>query len=205
MKEDTNNVSNVQVDLDVYFNFRSPYCYLASKTMFSIFEDYKVNLIWKPFGGWNGRSSPERVKTKIHLVRQDIARSCKKMGIPFSPPPVETDPTLAGQVSFAAEREGLLKLYVVEVMREEWSKGRNIGDKNVLIDVADRIGLSRAAVEGAIGNEGWMTQLDKNWEDAQHKSVIGVPSFTVDDQVFWGNDRIDSLKEYLHDLRLRDI
>ncbi len=203
MNEDPNNDSNV--DLDVYFNFRSPYCYLASKTMFSVFDEYKVNLIWKPFGGWSGRSSPERAKSKIHLVRQDIARSCKKMGIPFTPPPMETDPTMAGLVSFAAENEGLLRPYIVEVMREEWAKGHNIGDKSVLLEVADSIGLATDAVEEACGNSSWVQQLNENWAEAQSKSVIGVPSFTINDQVFWGNDRIDSLKDHLHELKLRDI
>jgi len=195
----------LETALDVYFNFRSPYCYLASKNMFSIVDEYQVNFLWKPFGGWSGRSSPERVKTKIHLVRQDVARSCRKMGIPFSPPPVETDPTLAGAVSFAAEKEGLLKPYIIEVMRKEWAEGRNIGEIEVLFEVADRIGLSRGIVEEASTSELYLVQMDDNWQEAQSKGVIGVPSFTVDDQVFWGNDRIDSLKDHLHELRLRKI
>jgi len=91
--------------VDVYFNYRSPYCYLASKNMFSIFDEYQVKLLWRPFAGWSGRSSPERVKTKIQLVRQDVARSYRGMGIPFSPLSVETDPTLAGAISFAAEKK----------------------------------------------------------------------------------------------------
>ena len=191
--------------VDVYFNFRSPYCYLASKNMFSIFDEYQVDLLWKPFAGWSGRSSPERVKTKIHLVRQDVARSCRKMGIPFSPPPIETDPTLAGAISFAAEKKGLLKPYIIEVMRQEWAEGRNIGEIEVLLEVADIIGLSRGVVEKASADESCLVQMDDNWQEAQSKGVIGVPSFTVDDQVFWGNDRIDSLKDHLHELRLRKI
>ena len=191
--------------LDVYFNFRSPYCYLASKNMFSVADEYQVNFLWKPFGGWSGRSSPERVKTKIHLVRQDVARSCRKMGIPFSPPPIETDPTLAGAISFAAEKEGLLKPYIIEVMRKEWAEGRNIGEIDVLFEVADKIGLSRGIVEEASSSKSYLIQMDANWQEAQSKGVIGVPSFTVDDQIFWGNDRIDSLKDHLHELRLRKI
>jgi len=197
--------SPTKTAVDVYFNFRSPYCYLASKNMFSIFDEYQVNLLWKPFAGWSGRSSPERVKTKIHLVRQDVARSCRKMGIPFSPPPIETDPTLAGAISFAAEKKGLLKPYIIEVMRQEWAEGRNIGEIEVLFEVADAIGLSRGTVEEASANESYLVQMDDNWQEAQSKGVIGVPSFTVDDQVFWGNDRIESLKDHLHELRLRKI
>ncbi|HIF17167.1 MAG TPA: 2-hydroxychromene-2-carboxylate isomerase [Cycloclasticus sp.] len=192
-------------DVDVFFNFRSPYCYLASKNMFSVFDEYNVNLLWKPFGGWGGRSSPDRVKMKIHLVRQDVARSCAKMGIPFSPPPAETNPTLAGAISFVAEQEGLLKPYVVEVMRKEWAEGHNIGDLDVIQEVAEKIGLPQAKIEKATNNKDFFTQLEKNWQEAQTKGVIGVPTFTIEDQIFWGNDRIDSLKEHLQQLRLRKI
>ncbi|MGB1187292.1 MAG: 2-hydroxychromene-2-carboxylate isomerase [Cycloclasticus pugetii] len=202
-----NTASNAQAvtKVNVYFNFRSPYCYLASKSMFSVVDQYRVKFLWKPFGGWAGRSSPERVKKKIHLVRQDVARSCKKMGVPFSPPPIETDPTLAGAVSFAAEKEGLLKPYIIEVMRQEWAEGRNIGEIDTLFEVAEVIGLSHECVEAASSDESYLVKMDENWQEAQSKGVIGVPSFTVDDQIFWGNDRIDSLKDHLHDLRLRNI
>ena len=36
------------VDLRIFFNFRSPYCYLASKTMFTLLDDYNANLVWRP-------------------------------------------------------------------------------------------------------------------------------------------------------------
>ncbi len=72
------------IDVKVFFNFRSPYCYLASKTLFQIFDDYYANLIWRPLGGWGGRSPPERAKVKIPLVRQDMRRITQKMGIPMT-------------------------------------------------------------------------------------------------------------------------
>ena len=43
------------IDVKVYFNFRSPYCYLASKTMWSIVDDFNVNILWRPVGGWDLR------------------------------------------------------------------------------------------------------------------------------------------------------
>lgn len=36
------------IDLRLYFNFRSPYCYLASERMFELFDQYQVNLLWRP-------------------------------------------------------------------------------------------------------------------------------------------------------------
>ncbi len=84
------------IDVKVFFNFRSPYCYLASKTMFEIFDKYNTNLLWRPVGGWDLRSPPDRAKKKVPLTRQDVARFAKKMGIPLNPPPMETEPTPAG-------------------------------------------------------------------------------------------------------------
>ncbi len=193
------------VDIKIFFNFRSPYCYLASKRMFEVFEDFHSRMVWKPFGGWSGRSAPERAKIKIPLVRQDIARHCRKMGIPFVPPPIETEPTLAGVVSLVAEQEGLLAPYIVEVMRKEWAEGRNIGEMEVLLEVGEEIGLGRGLITRAARDKSLLQQMDRNWEEAQAVGVIGVPTFIVGDQIFWGNDRIDFLKEHLNDLRLRKI
>ncbi|MEH6503555.1 MAG: DsbA family protein [Cycloclasticus sp.] len=195
----------VAADINVFFNFRSPYCYLASKNIFSVFDEYHAKICWKSLGGWAGRSSPERARIKMQLARQDVMRSCRKMGIPFVPPPVDTDPSLAGVVSLLAEQQGLLKPYVIEVMRKEWAEGRNIGEIEVLLEVGEQIGLAQGLIEGASENEILLKQLDKNWQEAQSKGVMGVPTFTVDEQIFWGNDRIDSLKDHLHELRLRKI
>jgi len=195
----------VPAEINLFFNFRSPYCYLASKRMFAIFEDYHTKMIWKPFGGWAGRSAPERAKIKIPLVRQDVSRHCRQMGIPFVPPPIDTDPSLAGAISLVAEEEGLLQPFVVEVMRKEWAEGRNIGELEVLLEVGEEIGLGRGAISRACNNEALLKQMELNWAEAQVKGVFGVPTFVVDDQIFWGNDRIDCLRNHLHDLRLRKI
>ncbi len=193
------------LNIELYFNFRSPYCYLASKSMFGIFDDYHVDMVWKPLGGWSGRSAPERAKIKIPLVRQDVKRHTLLLGIPFNPPPPTTDPTRAGAGSLLAEREGLLRPYVVEVMRAEWAEGKDIGDMDVLLEVGDRVGLDRSALASAIESAKNLDVLEKNWAEAQEKGAFGVPTFVAGEDIFWGNDRIDFVRRHLHELGLRRI
>ncbi|MEQ8388081.1 MAG: DsbA family protein [Alphaproteobacteria bacterium] len=185
-----------QANVRVFFNFRSPYCYLVSKRMFRLFDNFQANLVWRPLGGWQGRSAPDRAKVKIPGTRQDVARIGRKMGLPVNPPPIDTDPTAAGAGSLLAEEKGLLRQYVVMMMWTEWAEGENIGDLDVLLKVGEKIGLDRDELAAAASDKARLKQLDANWEEAQASHVIGVPTFVYEDQVFWGNDRL----EYLEDI-----
>ncbi len=193
------------VDVKLYFNFRSPYCYIASKTLFQIFDDYEANLVWRPLGGWSGRSSPERAKVKIPLTRQDVRRVTAKMGIPMVPPPITTEPTKAGAASLLADEWGLLRQWIVEVMRAEWAHGLDIGDESVLLEVGQRIGLDGDALTASFSKPAYIEQLENNWAEAQELGLIGVPSFQIGEELFWGSDRIEYVLDHLNDLRLRKI
>lgn len=190
------------VDVKVFFNFRSPYCYLASKTMFQIVDEYHANLIWRPVGGWDLRSPPSRAKKKVPLVRQDIARFARTMDIPLTPPPTETEPTLAGAGSLYAEQKGLLRTYIIEVMHAEWAEGKNIGEREVLISIAEKIGLDGGEFAQALSDEEYLNQLQLNAQEADDIGVIGVPSFVIGEDVFWGQDRIHFVLNHLRELRL---
>jgi len=189
-------------DVYLFFNFRSPYCYLASKRMFRMFDEYRSNMLWRPLGGYGGRSPPDRARVKMPIARQDVARWARRMGIPLNPPPKETDPTVAGAVSLLAEKRGLLRPYIVEMMRAEWARGEDIGKPEVIVSVGTAIGLEKRELEQAADDPGLRSRLDANWDEAQQKGVIGVPSFVIGDQVFWGQDRIDFVEEHLRELRL---
>lgn len=193
------------VDVTLFFNFRSPYCYIASKTLFQIYDDFHANLVWRPLGGWSGRSSPDRAKVKVPLTRQDVRRITGKMGIPMNPPPITTDPTIAGAASLLAEERGVLREWIVEVMRAEWAQGLDIGEEQVLFEVGEKVGLEREALQVAFVNPGYIRKLEDNWNEAQELGLIGVPSFQVGEALFWGSDRIEYVLDHLNELRLRRV
>ena len=193
------------VDVKVFFNFRSPYCYLASKSLWKIIDDYHTNLVWRPFGGWDGRSDPERAKIKITLTRQDVARWAKKMGIPYNPPPVTTDPTKAGAGSLLAEEKGLLRKYMTEMMRAEWAEGLDIGQDDVLLNVGEAVGLDRKELAEAIESQDNLDRLAEHKKEADSLGIIGVPSFVIGEDIFWGNDRLEFVHDHLRELRLRRL
>ena len=193
------------VDVHVYFNFRSPYCYLVSKTLWPIFDDFHTRMVWRPVGGWNLRSSPDRAKKKLPIARQDMARFARRMGIPVNPPPMETEPTPAGAASLWAESQGKLRQFIVETMREEWEFGKDISSEDALARVAGRCGLEAEAVLAAAKNPQYLEQLEINAGLAEGQGVIGVPSFVIGEEIFWGQDRVEFVLEALTELRARKI
>ncbi len=193
------------VNITVFFNFRSPYCYLASKGMWQMFEEYHARLVWRPFSGWDGRSPPEIAKYRIPLVRQDVARWAKRMGIPFNPPPITTEPTKAALGSLLAEEKGLLMNYVIEVMRAEWAQGLDIGENEVLLSVGDLIGLDANELAEVIDSKDYLDRLIANKKEAGRIGVIGVPTFVIGEAIFWGNDRLEFVHDHLRELRLRRL
>ncbi|MGE3847727.1 MAG: DsbA family protein, partial [Gammaproteobacteria bacterium] len=110
--------------------------------------------------------------------------------------------TPAALVAYAAEAADLLPRYVKRVMWAEWAEGQDIGAPEVLCHVASEVGLPAAAVPAALDNLDYLAGLQENWQEAESLGVIGVPTFVVGDQVFWGNDRIDFVEEYLAELGL---
>lgn len=191
---------NKPIDVTLYFNFRSPYCYLLSKTMWPVLDDFDVNLIWRPVGGWNLRSSPERAKKKLPIARQDLKRFAKRLGIPVNPPPMETEPTPAGAASFYAEAQGKLREYIIETMREEWEFGNNIALDKSLRNIANRCGLDADTLIAASGDARNLAILENNAKLADADGAVGVPTFIIGDQIFWGQDRVEFVIEHLQDL-----
>jgi 2-hydroxychromene-2-carboxylate isomerase len=190
------------VDVKFFFNFRSPYCYIVSKLLPSIFDEYDVNLVWRPLGGWGGRSPPERAKVKIPLVRQDMARITRKMGIPMNPPPPATEPTKAAAGSLLAEEKGVLRRYIVAMMTAEWAQGQDIGEESVILGVGETLGLDRSELAVALNAPERLNQLSQFGDEAKLLGVIGVPAFVVGEEIFWGSDRVEYLREHLRELRL---
>jgi 2-hydroxychromene-2-carboxylate isomerase len=185
------------MDVEVFFNYRSPYCYLASKRMWTLEDDDGARFVWRPLGSWDGRSPPDRVKQKLHVVRQDVARWARRLGIPFEPPPPATDGTRAAAGSLLAFERGLIRPYTIAVLHAEWGEGKDIGEPAVLLEAAAGVGLDRGELAEALEDPARREVLAANGAEAAQRGVFGVPTFAVGSELFWGQDRIDFVAEHL--------
>ena len=78
-----------------------------------------------------------------------------------------------------------------------WSEGRDITSDSVVYEIANSMRLNGKELLGKADNDEIKQRLRLQTESAIQAGVFGVPSFVVDGEIFWGNDRLHFLKAYL--------
>ena len=185
------------------FDFGSPYSYLAYNNLNSIREaGGEVTIMPVLLGGIfkaTGNQPPAAVQKKGEYMFKDINRWSKKLGIPFKMNPyfpILTVPHMRGAV--LAQRENILEKYMQVMFEAIWVKAMNLNDQEILTNIAENSGIDPNKFAEEISSDEIKNKLKENTEFAISKGSFGVPTYYLDDEMFWG---IDSVKFLLDDLK----
>ena len=185
------------------FDFGSPYSYLAYNNLNSIREaGGEVAIMPVLLGGIfkaTGNQPPATVQKKGEYMFKDINRWSKKLGIPFKMNPyfpILTVPHMRGAV--LAQRENILEKYMQVMFEAIWVKAMNLNDQEILSNIAEKSGIDPNQFAEEISSDEIKNKLRENTEFAISKGAFGVPTYYLDDEMFWG---IDSVKFLLDGLK----
>ena len=185
------------------FDFGSPYSYLAYNNLNSIREaGGEVTIMPVLLGGIfkaTGNQPPATVQKKGEYMFKDINRWSKKLGIPFKMNPyfpILTVPHMRGAV--LAQREDILEKYMQVMFEAIWVKAMNLNDQEILTNIAEKSGIDPNQFAEEISSDEIKNKLRENTEFAISKGAFGVPTYYLDDEMFWG---IDSVKFLLDGLK----
>ena len=185
------------------FDFGSPYSYLAYNNLDSIRDaGGEVAILPVLLGGIfkaTGNQPPAAVQKKGEYMFKDINRWSKKLGIPFKMNPyfpILTVPHMRGAV--LAQRENILEKYMQVMFEAIWVKAMNLNDQEILTNIAEKSGIDPNQFAEEISSDEIKNKLRENTEFAISKGSFGVPTYYLDDEMFWG---IDSVKFLLDDLK----
>ncbi len=199
--------------LDIFWSFRSPYSYLAIDRLCDIVREYAI-----PYEFRFVRPLAMREPTFFERNRpqwmpylfKDVFRESARLGIVFAPPrpdPIsmnmgtgkvdEAQPLmnrLMGLGVAAEETEGRGLEFARAVSRRIWGGTENWHEGRHLDEAAEEAGLSLAALETfARENPAKVEAVINRNEEAQMTQHWGVPLMVLDDEPFFGQDRLDSL------------
>ena len=188
--------------LEFYFDFISPYSFLAHKQIRKIENKEGIKIIYKPvlLGGLHnlhGIKAPAFIPAKAkHMVR-DCKLIAEKNNIRFkfnSYFPIRSLNLMRGVL--VAEEDNVKKYYIDNIFNTIWQDGLNMNDAIVIQKILQNLNINPKTFSLRTTSSLIKDLLRKKTNDAYERGVFGAPTFVVNNKIFWGQDRIEfALKE----------
>jgi 2-hydroxychromene-2-carboxylate isomerase len=191
--------------IEFYFDFSSPYSYLASEQIeplaarYGRMVDYKPMLLGAAFKVSGMRPLPD-IPLKGDYSRRDFERSARFAGVPFTMPepfPISSVGAARAVLWLGDADPGRARAFVHAALRAYFVAGRNISDDAVLGEVLRQVGADPAGALQAIQQPAIKERLRQQVESALARGVFGAPFMFVDGEPFWGHDRLPQLERWL--------
>lgn len=189
--------------IDFYFDFISPFSYLAHLKLPELARRYGATIVYHPIdipsakiAAGNYGPSNREVPPKIKIMLADLHRWADRYGAPLSFPKSFACEKWNTAALFASEH-GCAEAFVRLAYEKIWGQGIDPSDDEELSAVASAAGLDADKLMAFVDSSAGQTQFRKSCVDAHANGVFGAPIMVVDDQYFWGNDRLDFLEDYL--------
>jgi 2-hydroxychromene-2-carboxylate isomerase len=190
---------------EFFFDYGSPYSYLANSRLPALSERTGAEVRYRPMllGGVfkaTGNSSPvaNPCEAKRSYAALELQRWVDHLGVPFrGNPHFPINTLLLMRTAVAAQRAGVFQPFHQAVYPAFWAEGENLGEPEVVIRVVEKAGLDARALLEAAGDPEVKAELRANTEEAVARGAFGAPTFFVEDQMFFGNDRLDFVERAL--------
>ncbi|MFT5112002.1 MAG: 2-hydroxychromene-2-carboxylate isomerase/predicted thioesterase [Parasphingorhabdus sp.] len=190
--------------IDFWFDFHSPWCYFASYRIGELARANDCTIRWRPVHLANlidrvdGRRPLEANKAFVEWYTQDQFDTAEQLGLAFDPhKEYPKRPSRALRAALYAAEQGLGEAFVQYVLRGYWSEQKDITDLDWLAEIANLCGLDDQQLIAATSDSHFKQKLEENLDDAVQQGLFGLPAFTLEDKLYWGNDRIDLLQRHL--------
>ena len=191
--------------IDFYFDFASPYGYLASTRIDALAARYGRAVTWRPIMlgpamKATGGRPPSTVPLRKTYLDRDLPRFARFLGVPFVFPPdwpvaalaaarahywlTDDDPELARRLSQA-------------VINAHWGLGRDIREPEQVAAIAAPLGVDGDALVAAVQSPAVKERLKAEGEASLARGIFGSPFIIVDREPFWGADRLDQVERWL--------
>lgn len=190
--------------LRFYFDFVSPYAYLAWTQIHRITERHgrALELVPVLFAGLlnhHGTKGPAEIPAKRRYLLFDTIRKARALGVPFGPPPHHPfNPLLALRVVSAPMDATARRALIDRIYAGVWSgEGANAEDEETIARFAGEVGLDASAVLQSARSAEGKARLQEQTARAIADGVFGVPTVLADGEPFWGVETLTELDRFL--------
>ncbi len=179
-----------------YFDFNSPYAYLAAERV----DDLIPGAEWRPIAYpilLHQLGSLERRLEELDTdpIRAEIAERAAARGLPpFAPPetwPVESWSLAPLRAALVADEHGRLREFSAAAFRKSFVESRSLADLDNVLAAAREAGLEPAEITDGLSRPEIKERLKANTDEALARGVTGIPTVAAGGRLVWGDDRLE--------------
>ena len=188
--------------IEFYFDFVSPYSFLAYKQISKIEKEMNIKFNYKPIllGGLHNLrkiTAPAFIEGKKKYMIDDCKMIAKKFDIKFQFNqnfPINTVSLMRGILTIDEEKK---KKYLESFFDAYWSSNLDLSNKDIVKKILEKLNIDSKHFFKKINEDEIKNLLKKFTQEAYDKEIFGAPTFIVNNKLFWGQDRLDyALDEY---------
>jgi 2-hydroxychromene-2-carboxylate isomerase len=193
--------------IEYYYGIPSPFAYLGSSRFQSIAKEYDAEIIEKPcdlvggiFAKTGGLPVPQRSSQRQKYRLDELKRWSEFLNIQinlkpkFFPP---KDPHISSKYTIAANLLGIKLVFGHELLKQMWSEEKDISDEKNIEIVGNFFELDFKKLSNLAKSEKVSKIYQENTEEAVTKNVFGSPTYIFNNELYWGQDRLDFLERAL--------
>ena len=197
--------------IEYYYSVASPYAYMGIDRFQELVKKYSLEVLEKPFD-LVGKVFPETGGVPVpkrHPARQkyrliEIERFGKKNNLKINKQPKffpPADPHKAALFTIATVVNGLSLNFGKEVLTKLWAEEQDISQDTVLENICNKLNINFSELKKQAETEEIKNIYLSNSQEAIGKGVFGAPSFILDNELFWGQDRLDFLEDKIKSIQ----
>lgn len=192
------------MQIDFYFDFLSPYSYLAWCTLRQIKFEQKATFNYYPVVlsqviGHYQTKGPSEIEPKREYLFKDCLRKAHQFAIPFTvPAKLPFNSLYALRLCLGSIAKEKQFSFIDAFFRAAWEEGKDLGETTVVEEILLRLGQDKSFLDYATSSEA-RKELKANVQKALGAGAFGVPTFVINGELFWGQDSIPYLEAYLED------
>ena len=191
--------------VEFFFDFGSPASYLAWTQLPRLCAEAGAKLVYRPMllGGLfkaTGNSAPFTVPAKGRYLFVDLGRFARRYGVPLNHNPhfpINTVLPMRAAIGMQRQEPARLDEFLAAMFRATWVDGRATADPAVVSEVLQDAGFDAPAVLALAADPVVKEALKDTTDEAVRRGVFGAPTMFVGDQMFFGQDRLDWVREAL--------
>lgn len=192
--------------IEFYFDFSSPYGYIASHLIDDVAARHGREVDWKPFllGAVfkvAGTKPLTEVPLKSDYSRKDFSRSARMYKIPFEMPakfPISTVTAARAFYWLAARDAALARRFARAAYAAYFAEGRDISDTELVLSLGEGLGVGREGLAAGVQEPAVKEKLKAVTDEAiTERGVFGSPFVFVDGEGFWGADRLPMIERWI--------